>query len=107
VPVYEYRCTACGHRIDILHGVSESGPNFCPECGAERTMRKAISAPSIHFKGSGWAKKDRASATKTKAAAKSETASKSGDGEAKTDGAAATTSPEPAKPAAPASSDAD
>jgi putative FmdB family regulatory protein len=107
VPIYDYRCTACGHRIDILHGVNESGPNFCPECGAEGTMRKAISAPSIHFKGSGWAKKDRTSATKTKAAAKSEAAPKSGDGETKPDGAAGTGSAEPSKPAAPASSDAD
>jgi putative FmdB family regulatory protein len=107
VPIYDYRCTACGHRIDILHGVNESGPNFCPECGAEGTMRKAISAPSIHFKGSGWAKKDRTSATKTKAAAKSEAAPKSGDGETKPDGAAGTGPAEPSKPAAPASSDAD
>jgi putative FmdB family regulatory protein len=108
VPIYEYRCTSCGHRTDILHGINQQGPNFCPACGAEATMRKTISAPSIHFRGSGWAKKDRASATKTKAAAKSEGSPKpSGDGEAKTDGAT-TPPPTPApKPAAPASSDGD
>jgi putative FmdB family regulatory protein len=124
VPVYEYRCATCGHRTDILHGINQLGPNFCPACGAEGTMRKTISAPSVHFKGSGWAKKDRASATKTKAAAKSEAAPKSGgdgdsksgsDGDSKSGGDAAsksddgkasppTTSP---KPAAPASADPD
>jgi putative FmdB family regulatory protein len=107
VPVYEYRCIACGHRTDILHGINQPGPNFCPNCGAEGTMRKTISAPSIHFKGSGWAKKDRASATKTKAAAKSEAASKTGDGESKPEGAAKAPSAEPATPPASASSEAD
>lgn len=59
MPVYDYVCTACDHRADILHGINDPGPNFCPSCGAEGTMRKQFSAPSIHFKGSGWAKKDR------------------------------------------------
>ena len=74
MPVYEYHCSACGHRIDILHGFNESGPIFCPACGAEGTMRKAFAPPTIVFKGSGWAKKERHSAAGgTKAA--------SGDGE--------------------------
>jgi putative FmdB family regulatory protein len=122
VPVYEYRCTNCGHRTDILHGIMQPGPKFCPACGAEGTMRKTISAPSIHFKGSGWAKKDRASATKTKAAAKSDASPKAGgdgdakaggDGESKSTGDSSKsegpTVPPPTapKPAAPASSDAD
>jgi putative FmdB family regulatory protein len=110
VPIYEYRCTNCGHRTDILHGVNQPGPNFCPACGAEATMRKTISAPSVHFKGSGWAKKDRASAAKTKAAAKSDAAAKPADGESKSDGPpvpAAAESATAAKPAAPASPDGD
>ncbi len=59
MPIYDYVCTACDHRADILHGINDPGPNFCPSCGREGTMRKLFSAPSIHFKGSGWAKKDR------------------------------------------------
>ena len=59
MPIYEYRCSACGHRTEILHGINDDGPRFCPACGAEGTLRKAITAPSIVFKGSGWAKKDR------------------------------------------------
>jgi len=75
MPVYEYGCRACGHKTDILHGIHESGPHFCPECGAEGTMRKGIAAPAIVFKGSGWAKKDRGSASRTKAAAREESGS--------------------------------
>ena len=59
MPIYEYLCRACGHRTEILHGINDPGPQFCPACGAEGKLRKAISAPSIVFKGSGWAKKDR------------------------------------------------
>jgi putative FmdB family regulatory protein len=59
MPIYEYLCRACGHRTEILHGINEPGPQFCPACGAEGKLRKAITAPSIVFKGSGWAKKDR------------------------------------------------
>jgi putative FmdB family regulatory protein len=59
MPIYEYLCRACGHRTEILHGINDDGPQFCPACGAEGKLRKAISAPSIVFKGSGWAKKDR------------------------------------------------
>ena len=110
MPIYEYRCTNCGDRTDILHGINQRGPNFCPACGAEGTMRKTISAPSVHFKGSGWAKRDRAAATKTKAAAKSEAGTKSADGGSKSEGPPAPASADSApaaKPAASASADGD
>jgi putative FmdB family regulatory protein len=77
MPIYDYLCTACDHRADILHGINDPGPKFCPSCGAEGTMRKQFSAPSIHFKGSGWAKKDRGGSNSTKAAAKSSSGSDS------------------------------
>jgi putative FmdB family regulatory protein len=64
MPVYDYTCSACGHLTEVVHGIHDNGPRFCPECGAEGTMTKAFAAPAIHFKGSGWAKKDRSSAAK-------------------------------------------
>jgi putative FmdB family regulatory protein len=63
MPIYEYVCSACGHRTDILHGVHDAGPHFCPDCGAEGSMRKAFAPPTIVFKGTGWAKRDRRSTT--------------------------------------------
>jgi putative FmdB family regulatory protein len=59
MPIYEYVCTACDHRADILQGINDPGPKFCPSCGREGTMRKQFAPPTIHYKGSGWAKKDR------------------------------------------------
>src|SRR5215208_8198836 len=83
MPIYEYGCRVCGHKTDILHGINEEGPRFCPECGAEGTMRKGFAPPAIVFKGSGWAKKDRSSVARTKAATRAgePTDSKPGSGD--------------------------
>ena len=56
MPLYDYVCTACGTRAEVMHGVHEAGPTICSACGGP--MRKALSTPAIVFKGSGWAKKD-------------------------------------------------
>lgn len=56
MPIYEYVCTACGQGIEVIHAISAAGPATCAACGG--AMRKALSAPAIHFKGSGWAKMD-------------------------------------------------
>jgi putative FmdB family regulatory protein len=76
MPIYEYVCSSCGHRTDILHGVNEAGPHFCPECGTEGSMRKAFAPPTILFKGTGWAKKERRSSS----ASGSSSAASKGDG---------------------------
>lgn len=72
MPLYDYDCAACGRRIEVVHGVHAPGPEHCPNCGGG-PLKKAISAPTIHFKGSGWAKKER------RAGAKSSTSSEGGD----------------------------
>ena len=56
MPAYDYDCAACGRRFEVVHGVHVDGPTTCPLCG-KGPVRKAISAPAIHYKGSGWAKK--------------------------------------------------
>jgi putative FmdB family regulatory protein len=71
VPIYDYVCSNCGHLTEVVHGIHETGPKFCPNCGAEGTMTKAFAPPTIHFKGSGWAKKDRSSAASGRSASSS------------------------------------
>ncbi|MBA2254911.1 MAG: zinc ribbon domain-containing protein [Chloroflexi bacterium] len=61
MPVYDYACSACGHRIEVIHGRDEPGPIACAACGG--SMRKLMSAAAIVFRGSGWAKRDRAVTT--------------------------------------------
>ncbi len=60
MPTYEYVCLSCARRVDVLHGIHVPGPTGCQVCGG--TLRKAISAAAVVFKGSGWAKKDAARA---------------------------------------------
>lgn len=70
MPVYDYLCSACRHRTEVIHGIHENGPRFCPACGAEGTMRKGFTTPTFLFKGSGWAKKDRAASARRSSSAK-------------------------------------
>ncbi|MBI3748292.1 MAG: zinc ribbon domain-containing protein [Chloroflexi bacterium] len=58
MPLYDYDCSACGRRFEVVHGVHAEGPTTCPICGKGQ-IHKAISAPAVHFKGTGWAKKER------------------------------------------------
>lgn len=58
MPLYDYLCAACGARFEVVHGVHGDGPTACPVCGAG-PVRKAITAAAIHYRGTGWAKKER------------------------------------------------
>ena len=66
MPIYDYVCTSCGHEVEIVHSVHGHGPSACPQCGGH--MRKAIVAAAVHFKGSGWARKDRGAGRPSKPA---------------------------------------
>ena len=81
MPLYDYDCAACGRRFEVVHGLHDGGPTTCPLCG-KGPVRKAVSAPAVHFKGSGWAKKERRS-TARKSAEKAEKG-ESGDAAAAT-----------------------
>ena len=61
MPTYDYECAACGRRFEVVHGVDADGPAACPLCG-EGPVRKVITAANVHYKGSGWAKKERRTA---------------------------------------------
>ncbi|MBA3236186.1 MAG: zinc ribbon domain-containing protein [Chloroflexi bacterium] len=58
MPLYDYLCAACGARFEAVHGVHGDGPTDCPVCG-HGPVRKAITAAAIHYRGTGWAKKER------------------------------------------------
>ena len=53
MPIYEYRCSACGHQADHLQKVSEQPLSVCPSCG-KPTYQKMLSAAGFQLKGSGW-----------------------------------------------------
>ena len=53
MPIYAYRCGACGHEKDILQKVSDAPLTTCPACGAE-AFSKQLTAAGFQLKGSGW-----------------------------------------------------
>src|SRR5262245_50649188 len=53
MPIYEYRCTACGFEKEYLQKLSEPAVTDCESCGRP-TMAKLVSAAGFQLKGSGW-----------------------------------------------------
>ena len=53
MPIYEYRCAACGHQDDHLRKVSEAPLTKCPACGKKK-YQKQLTAAGFQLKGSGW-----------------------------------------------------
>jgi putative FmdB family regulatory protein len=79
MPLYDYQCAACGRRYEVVHGVHAEGPTTCPLCG-KGPVRKAITAAAIHYKGTGWAKKERRATAASGAARASGEDGSSSDG---------------------------
>jgi len=57
MPFYEYECTNCGFRDEVLQTISEKPLKKCPKCG-KNGLKKLISAPVFRLKGSGWYETD-------------------------------------------------
>ena len=53
MPIYAYRCSACGHAKDVLQKLSDAPLTTCPACSAE-AFSKQITAAGFQLKGSGW-----------------------------------------------------
>ncbi len=53
MPIYAYRCAACGHAKDVLQRMSDPLLSTCPACGAE-AFTKQVTAAGFQLKGSGW-----------------------------------------------------
>ncbi|MFQ5925895.1 MAG: FmdB family zinc ribbon protein [Terriglobia bacterium] len=52
MPLYEYECTACGQRFERIQKFSDPPEAACPQCGGP--AERLLSAPAVHFKGSGF-----------------------------------------------------
>jgi len=91
VPIYDYRCDACGHAFSAVQPFSEGAIEKCPNCG--KRPRRLITSSAIVFKGSGWYKTDSRGKAPSEAGepAKSETKTET-KSEAKTDTKKATKS---------------
>ncbi|GAB2465033.1 MAG: FmdB family zinc ribbon protein [Comamonas sp.] len=98
MPIYAYKCGACGFAKDVLQKVSDAPITQCPSCG-EAHFSKQLTAPGFQLKGTGWYATDFSG--KAKAPAAAPTAAPAA-GAAGADAAAPAPAPAPA--AAPAAS---
>ncbi|MYM98708.1 FmdB family zinc ribbon protein [Duganella vulcania] len=53
MPIYAYRCEACGFAKDVLQKISDPQLTVCLSCGKE-TFKKQLTAAGFQLKGSGW-----------------------------------------------------
>ncbi len=57
MPIYEYKCSNCGHQMEAIQKISDEPLQACPNCNYN-TLSKLVSAPSFRLKGSGWYETD-------------------------------------------------
>jgi putative FmdB family regulatory protein len=53
MPIYDYQCSACGHKAEVMRKVSAASVEVCPVCH-QQTFSKQVSAPSFQLNGTGW-----------------------------------------------------
>lgn len=95
MPIYEYRCSACGHEVEALQKITESPLTSCPSCRAD-TLTKLVSAAGFQLKGSGWYATDfRNSSKPGKSDGKTETKSDTKSDSVKTESKSETTATAP------------
>ena len=57
MPIYEYRCDACGHYLETLQKISDPPLTDCHKCG-KPALKKLVSASAFRLKGGGWYETD-------------------------------------------------
>ena len=83
MPIYEYKCTECEHRLEKLQKMSDDPLKDCPECG-DSALTKLVSASSFKLKGTGWYETDFKGSKKSDSSTPGDSSKKS-DTKAKSD----------------------
>lgn len=52
MPIYEYRCTSCGHTLEVIQKFNDKPLKKCTECSG--VLEKLISRSAFQLKGGGW-----------------------------------------------------
>nr|VFJ51077.1 MAG: putative regulatory protein, FmdB family [Candidatus Kentron sp. FM]VFJ55561.1 MAG: putative regulatory protein, FmdB family [Candidatus Kentron sp. FM]VFK08976.1 MAG: putative regulatory protein, FmdB family [Candidatus Kentron sp. FM] len=95
MPIYEYECSQCAHRIEVLQKISEAPLQDCPAC-KKPSLRRLVSAASFRLKGTGWYETDFKNKGQSKPAGKQEKQEGVGNskGDAKSDTSTSGSKPE-------------
>ena len=52
MPIYEYRCNACGAQVEKRQSINDDPLTVCEKCGG--ALEKQWSLSGFQFKGAGW-----------------------------------------------------
>jgi putative FmdB family regulatory protein len=83
MPIYEYQCTECEHKLEALQKLGDEPLSDCPAC-SQSSLKKLVSAASFRLKGGGWYETDFKTGKK-KQLADSDSQPQTGSGGGKTD----------------------
>jgi putative FmdB family regulatory protein len=103
MPIYAYKCEACGFAKDVLQKMSDAPLQDCPQCG-KSSFKKQVTAAGFQLKGSGWYATDFKGGTSPATAAPAAGGTETAPAAAAADAAPAKTDATPAKPTPPAAS---
>lgn len=106
MPIYAYKCDACGFAKDVLQKMSDAPLEVCPSC-AQPSFKKQLTAAGFQLKGSGWYATDfkgSGSAPSTSVAPSTPNESSSADAPAAAASAPAKTDSGSSAPSTPAAS---
>ncbi|WP_251978067.1 FmdB family zinc ribbon protein [Salinicola avicenniae] len=78
MPIYEYECKACGHRLEKLQKVSAAPLTDCPAC-EQAALARLVSAAGFRLAGGGWYETDFKSGSKKNLAGDGAKPAASGD----------------------------
>lgn len=53
MPIYEYHCNRCDHNFEVMQQIGDDSIKLCPKCNSD-AVKKMMSAPPFHLKGTGW-----------------------------------------------------
>jgi len=53
MPIYDFKCSACGHQDEMMRKASADSTMACPQCKQD-SFSKMLSAPSFQLNGTGW-----------------------------------------------------
>lgn len=99
MPIYEYRCAACGHALEALQKLSDAPLQDCPACKAPQ-LQKQVSAAGFRLKGGGWYETDFKSGGKKNVAEGSSGSSSSSSDSGSSTSASPSGTPAPTTPSA-------
>ncbi len=95
MPIYEYKCEN-GHVFDVIQKMTDEPLTECQECGAPAA--RVLSAPAIHFKGSGFHNTDygtRKGGANGSSSSESSSDSSSSDSKSSSDSGSSDSKPKP------------